>query len=1063
MFPYHNNVGVSMDYTEIINKYFDKLKDYNPKKDTEYTFRTPLENMLSSICESAAPNISPRQEINQGEDSNNFPDFSFNDIHNLGTVGFLENKAIDINLNQHINSKQIKKYRKLNENIILTNYIHWILLKKGEISKEVFLASPDDLTNPKYKLDLDKIELLHEILKEFLSQPPLGISSKQELALQLAVRCYDIREFLNKELIKQEKEKINSSLIGIYKAFQTNVSNALTVKEFADAFAQMLGYSLFIAKLNAPIDKIITLDNAKTYIPKTFDLIRELANFIDVLDEDERYQPIKYRVQEILGMMNNLNLIEIQSGLSFLKQDTSPEKEPLFKRDPYIYFYEDFLREYDKTESSKRGVYYTPPPIVNFIVRGIQSLLINSFNIENGIADPAQVTILDFATGTGTFLAEAINQVLQPIDVNNTATKELFKKEHILKNFNGFEFLIAPYTIAHLKISQLLKDYGCELKDTEHLRIYLTNTLETFVPQHNYFLKALSSDGLAAQTVKTSPILVITGNPPYNVKSQNHGSFNDETRDAYKPQGETKLNWDDYVKFIRFAHRKMENVDRGIIGIITNNSFLNGITHRKMRQSLLNDFNEIYILNLHGNSIHGELAPDGKQDANVFDIRVGTAITFFVKREAKPKQCNVFYAECLNSNRNKKYEFLVENDMSIFHPLDYESFNIEFSKTKWHSRFEEPLSFFLPFEDGNLELIKKYGNFWGLDDIFANRNSGIQSKNDDLTIHYEIDSLKKVVQDIKDLPNEELSKKYKYEDGVWTWDHARESLSKSNYSDACIRTIDYRPFDSRCTFLNLKSSGFLARPRYETMQHMIVGKNIGLAFIRDDYSDREYLDSLVSDSIIDLHFAGGQTYFAPLYLYQISNNTINIFIPNDKSENFKEEFRKFIDDKYGKHYSPEEILGYIYAILYSAKYRKRYQELLKIDFPRIPFPDSPKEFELISHQGWDLVQKHLLNNIYENIYGVYQGAGNNLVEKIRYDVSLSRLYINETQYFENVPKVAWDFFIGGYPVLSKYLSYRMISQTPLNLKDILQISKITNVLVFTEQQIKNIDNIFNCP
>ena len=294
------------------------------------------------------------------------------------------------------------------------------------------------------------------------------------------MRCHDLRDFLLEELERQEKEHQEGRLYGLYAVFKKEVFQALALKEFADAFAQTLGYGLFLAKLNAKEMTAVTLGNAKRHIPTNFALLRELVNFLDELDQDE-YRGIRWLVEEILSIMNALDLTAIHEDLAFTKRQgrqSAPTEDErlLFAKDPYVYFYEDFLKAYDKDTRKGRGVYYTPPPVVNFIVRAVNDILKDTFGISNGLADRKRVTVLDFATGTGTFLLEVLQQIFETVSEGIHAQ---IVKEHVLKNLYGFEYLIAPYTVAHLKLSQFLHDKGYAMQPGERLNIYLTNTLET--------------------------------------------------------------------------------------------------------------------------------------------------------------------------------------------------------------------------------------------------------------------------------------------------------------------------------------------------------------------------------------------------------------------------------------------------------------------------------------------------------------------------------------------------------------------------------------------------------
>ena len=438
--------------------FFKRLKDYDPDTHTELTLRTALENLLNAIITQGGGDrrIEVIHEPTHDSAGGGAPDFMFNLDGSI--VGYLETKKIGENLDRTLKSDQIKKYKRLSDNIILTNYHEWIWIYKGDVTSREQLCYQTDLSNKKSTLDKDRAEKVLQLISNFLTVEPQSIDRAKDLAIALANRCHTLREFLEDELKRQEKEQREGKLFGLYDTFQKNIFNELTLPEFADAFSQMLGYGLFLGRLNAE-NKKITLVNIKSFIPQSFELIRELANFLDELNE-RQYYGIKWQVGEILSILNNLDLAALKEDLSFSKKPKKTgDEEELFAKDPYIYFYEDFLRKYDPEKSKSRGVYYTPPPVVNFIVRAINDILKGEFGISDGLANEERVTVLDFATGTGTFLVEVFQQIFDELP-RDSGKWELIIKEHILKNIYGFEYMIGPYTVAHLKLSQFLKDKG---------------------------------------------------------------------------------------------------------------------------------------------------------------------------------------------------------------------------------------------------------------------------------------------------------------------------------------------------------------------------------------------------------------------------------------------------------------------------------------------------------------------------------------------------------------------------------------------------------------------------
>jgi predicted helicase len=429
--------------------------------------------------------------------------------------------------------------------------------------------------------------------------------------------------------------------------------------------------------------------------------------------------------------VNGLDLLAIHEDLSFKQRKaitrrvraSNEEEHRLFERDPFIYFYEDYLRAYDRETSKGRGVYYTPPPIVNFIVRAIDEILKKRFEIRDGLADHRRVTVLDFACGTGTFLLEVFHCIFDNIGGPRAGHADLVVREHILRNIFGFEYLIAPYTIAHLKLSQYLKDQNHPLKPNERLQIFLTNTLEPVEPQSNFLLPAVSAEVAAAQKIKDRQILVITGNPPYSYQSKNTGDWITTKVNDYRSVDGQKIKervtqglLDDYVKFIRFAEWKMNGVEEGVVGIITNHAWLDNPTFRGMRHSLMGSFQQIIVLDLHGNAKKKEISPDGSKDENVFDIEQGVAISLFIKRPGLERG---IWRGDIWGKRLRKYEITAQ---SAIDDLSWQSV--------------EPNSPFYLFVPQDAKIRSEYSRGIPIPAIFHRGGSGMMTNRDDLTRTY---------------------------------------------------------------------------------------------------------------------------------------------------------------------------------------------------------------------------------------------------------------------------------------------------------------------------------------
>lgn len=1021
--------------------YFKSLQEYKVAHITEHTHRNILQRLLESLAGANLKVIhEPKREGKFGS-----PDFKI--VYTESIIGYIENKKIEENLNKTLKSEQIKKYQALSDNILLTNYIEWIWIKDGNVQQREVLCFLTDVEDKRKKLDSKKAEAVEKLIKAFYSQAPKKIGDAKKLAEALAVRAKLLKDFLHDELLRQEKEHTEGRLYQLYETFRQYVFHELTIDEFADAFAQNLAYGLFLAKLNADTQSV-TLYNARKYIPASFELIRELVNFLDELDNDE-YRQTKWIVEEVLTIMNNLDLKAMHESLSFTKKKKNKDENDIPIKDPYVYFYEDFLASYDKKLKRAKGVYYTPPPVVNFIVRSVNEILKNSFAIKDGFADRNKVTVLDFATGTGTFLVEVLQQIFGSLP-KDSGKKDLLISGHVLKNIFGFEYLIAPYTIAHLKLSQFLKDNGYELKAKERLQIFLTNTLAPINLQQKIpLLPALTEESKHAQEVKDKPILVITGNPPYSIKSKNNDPWIVSLVDAYKyvdgKRSKERQNWyrDDYIKFIRFAQDKMDKVEDGIVGVITNQSFLNNVTMPGMRQSLLNSFDQIYILNLNGSVKQEGKLPDGiGKDENVFDIEQGVAISFFIKRKGLDKK--VFYTDFWGTRKQKYTDCLQKSISSI----------------QWKELTPKtPDYYFIPKDEQHKDT---YETFYSVADIFKVYSLSLMTGRDSVTIRFSKKEIRNVLKIF--LENSETEIRNILDTGNdsrdWKISKAKEDIRKTNASDTFIKEITYRPFDTRFTYYTGKSKAFDASPQFKVCKNMLF-ENIGLLLPRQ-ISKNEFhhvfCTRLIPEMCAISTATKEQNQLFPLYIYpdaQLANAQQKI----SREENFTSNFRNYIDNLYDKGISPEEVMGYIYSILHSETYRTKYIEFLKDKFARIPFTKSKEQFHTLSRLGTELIKVHLLETDADTGLGDFIGKGSNHVEDIRFaeDGKNGRIFINKNQFFNSVSLDIWEFKIGGFRPVKKFLDER--NGRDLSIDEVEKITAVINSIAFTMTQMKKIDNL----
>ncbi|EAH8511508.1 DNA methyltransferase [Campylobacter jejuni] len=1014
----------------MLKAYLENIKDISTN-DKEHTHRTALQNLLQAIKDNQDKQnkISIKQEPNNDKEGRGAPDFLI--TKDFLTLGYIENKRVNANLDNIITSDQILKYTKLSPNIILTDYLRFILLSLNDkneiiICKEVKICSLDEIKSiVKNQSLLDtKTQELNELFSIFFSKIPNPINSALDFANHLSLRT----RILKDELLLSSK---NETLLSLFNTFKETLYKELSYEEFRDSFAQTLTYSLFLAKLNNDTAKEIDLNNAKKFIPKSFPLIRSMSGFLD--DSFENLENIKWLLEEIINIINHIDITSI------IKELNKTGEKDLFNRptilsthkDPYLHFYETFLASYDPKLREVRGVYYTPAPVVIFIINAIDEALKQDFNHKKGLSEALDknITLLDFATGTGTFLLEAFRKALEPISKNSVN----YNPKVLIDKFCGFEFLIAPYTIAHLKISQSFKEeFNSPLNDDESLKIALTNTLysKSISKEQNdqntlFTLIDLTKEFKKAQKIKEEQILIITGNPPYSGASSNKGLYEDEIKISYglepskanlnneqkkwissyfkekskqntstfkaiyekhklENEKNSKVILDDYVKFIRFAQSKIDSQESGIFAFISNNSFLDNPTFRGMRYSLMQSFDKIYILNLHGDTRKKEKAPDGSKDDNVFDIMQGVSINIFIKQNSKAKNTNIYYHD-LYGKRKDKYEFLYENDLNSI---------------KWTLvKNNEPFYLFLP---QNNDLLEEYNKGISVKDIFMLSSVGIASSKDAILIST---NNKKLEQQVYNFYNE-FDKKY-------------------------IKEIAYKPFDTQKIYYDIKK---VERPRIDIMEHFLGYENIGLIYDRGT-NLKEISNLFISSKVIDKHLVGANSYVSPLYLYPTTrskkflkkeNPNFNEENFTSKIENFKESFRTFIDELYKEKFSPEDILGYIYAVLFHKIYREKYLDFLKIDFPKIPFTKDKNTFKNLSKLGLKLVNLHLLKNdeldfnVGEALFKDIKNK-NFKIQKIKYNKDVKELFINESLYFNKVSPEIYEFKIGGYAVLDKYL------------------------------------------
>ncbi|MBN1290650.1 MAG: N-6 DNA methylase [Candidatus Latescibacteria bacterium] len=630
----------------MVKSYLKKLNEIASLGDArEESYYSTLENLLTSYAESVNKHKFHITVLPKKTEAGN-PDFRIWDGQQKIT-GYIEAKAPEFENLDHIeNTEQLTRYCSTFPNLILTNFCEFRLYREGRLIDKTLIARPFVLNRLKTIPPVENESDFINLLEKFFSYSFPKITTARNLALELAKRTRFLKDEVIAEEIKEESEGKQGDILGFYEAFRTYLINDLSHEDFADLYSQTIAYGLFAARMRSEksFNRKLAFDN----IPHTIGILRDVFRFISF---GEVPAPMEWIIDDIS------EVLAVADVKAILHQYFHEGKG----KDPIIHFYETFLAEYDPKTREKRGVYYTPEPVVSYIVHSLHIILKEHFNRPHGLASN-NVTVLDPAAGTLTFLAEAAQvAVSEYCNTYGDGTKQEFIRQHILQNFYAFELMMAPYAVGHMKMSFLLEELGYALRDDDRFKLYLTNTLEmdNLEQTHIPGMSSLSEESHMAGTVKKEkPILVILGNPPYSGHSANASikttvknvngkdkiirkkTWIGEKIEEYKfvngrPLGEKNPKWlqDDYVKFIRFAQWKIDQAGEGVVGMITNHSYLDNPTFRGMRQSLMKSFDEIYVLDLHGNSLKKETCPDGSKDENVFDIQQGVAIMFLIKKK----------------------------------------------------------------------------------------------------------------------------------------------------------------------------------------------------------------------------------------------------------------------------------------------------------------------------------------------------------------------------------------------------------------------------------------------
>ena len=1058
---------VDLDKSKIqaVAQYIDEVsKQFSTGKATEHSYRPALAKLLGDLLPKFTITNEPSRIqcgapdyiIAKGKGATSIP------------VAFVEAKDIgdsDLDGNRQ-HKEQFNRYKNSLDHILFTDYLDFHSYENGMPTQNIRIA---EIKGNKIALIDANVPMFLEMVAHFAESTPQKITSSTKLAQMMAAKARLLAEVIEKTL-ETDSEK-TGELAGQWKSFQKVLIHDLTERQFADIYAQTICYGMFAARLHDDTPDTFSREEAATLIPKTNPFLRKVFQNVAAFDVDTSIAWIvddlaeTFRVTDMPKVMKNFGKATGQA-------------------DPMIHFYEDFLHYYDPKQKKACGVYYTPEPVVHFIVNAVDEILKTHFGLSDGLADTSKVTIrqtsnlytdnrtkdhkryenreyhkvqiLDPATGTGTFLAEVVRKIYSGME-NQKGAWQNYVEEHLLPRLNGFEFMMAPYAVAHLKLDMVLAQTGYKAKQDKRLRIFLTNSLEEC--DHDtgtLFAQWLAQEASEANLVKRdTPVMVMIGNPPYSVSSSNKSEWIQNLLDDYKKNlNEKKINLDDdYIKFIRLGHYFVEKNGEGILAYISNNSFIDGITHRQMRKMLMETFDEIYILDLHGSQKKGETSQ--KDDENVFDITLGVSVNIFVKKkqsailsevrtgEVEGSLAKVYHYE-LFGKRFEKYAFLAKTS---------------FSDIPWKElSLQAPQYFFVPKD---FSKKKDYEKNFNIVDLMQIKNSGVKTDRDPLFYDFDRVVLEERIKKL--LSKKQLDslfvEKFRVKDSSsYKLTH---KMMNVEFDKGKIIKGDYRVFDRIYLYYDEK---LISRPAYAVAKHLINKDNISLVTCRQ-LSTFDFQHVFVSSLMSDLNSISlqskEQSYVFPLYLYPTEGEEK---LGETRKPNLDEKIWSKIDKSAKLKTTPEQVFDYIYGVLHTPSYREKYKEFLKIDFPRIPYPENKEDFERIVSIGNKLRKLHLMEEIppQKTSFGI---EGDNAVTDIKFEKEVpdqagndnyGKVFINKQQYFANVPELAWNFYIGGYQPAQKWLKDR--KNRTLTYDDISHYRKIIAILIETHKLMQKLDN-----
>jgi type I restriction-modification system DNA methylase subunit len=952
---------------EALERYLESVgRQYNTGIAREHAYRPYLQALFETIDPTVLVTNEPAR-VACGA-----PDFIL--TKNSIPVGYIEAKDIGKVLDSKDFAEQVTRYRSSLSNLILTDYLDFWIYRDGDRLTTIRIAK---LENGRIRPMPEHFEDFIRLAKDFTTHLGQTITSAQKLSEMMAGKARLLASVIDNALTADESMESDSTLRDQMAAFKSILIHDIQPRQFADIYAQTIAYGMFAARLNDPSLEDFSRQEAAELIPKSNPFLRHLFGYIAGPNLDERITWIVDALAQIFRATDVASLLK-----NFGK--------PTQKTDPVIHFYETFLSAYDPTLRKSRGVWYTPEPVVHFIVKSVDHLLATRFGLSNGLADTSTTTIkeqtqvrdrrsrygyktadkevhkvqiLDPAAGTGTFLAEIVKQIFQTFK-GKEGIWSSYVEEHLIPRLHGFEILMASYAMAHLKLEMLLSETGYIPAHTQRLRIFLTNSLEEHHPDTGtLFASWLSREASEANWIKRdTPVMVVLGNPPYSGISSNMGEWISSLIEDYKYVDGThfgeRKHWlhDDYVKFIRYGQHFIERNGEGVLAYINNHNFIDNPTFRGMRWTLLKTFDEIFLFDLHGDTKKAEMKPANVPiDENVFDIQQGVSINIFVRFRARTskKLATVKYYSFWGS-RSEKYEKLWDTNITDIPWVDVDPV--------------PPNYFFAPNDYSTEEW---YLKGFSVADLFILYTMGFASAKDRLTVAFDEASLWETVTDFFELDEASLRSKYnlRKDSRDWTVKTAIRDI-RNNYDRAFIRPVCYRPFDERVTYYTGNSRGFFASPQKKVMDQLSRDDNFAFCSCRMNRDLRHtywVCESIVSKSVIS---SLDNAYVFPLYVYTEIAQLEAPSMTGTRTPNFNRDVVEQISADLGLRfveepsdeagtYSPFDVVDYLYAVLHRPAYREKYKQFLKVDFPRVPFPKDQSLFWQYVNLGRELRQVHM--------------------------------------------------------------------------------------------------------